>query len=179
MGWTGSQAKDTRVDAATTGSSVPDGAEEAGHSVADVHPIVGVESAADPAPEEAAADTARSASHAAVRLLEIATRDADALVAAARAEADDLVAAARAEAVELRDEADREVARARLDSERQRRDADQRVAEAEDRVNQLVEVERRHRERLVAHYESQLEALTASSRGEALAASPAELLPEL
>ena len=179
MSWTSSQAKDTRFDAATTGSSVPVGSEEAGRSVADERRMVGVASATDPAPGEAAAAAARSASHAAVRLLEIATRDADALVAAARAEADDLVAAARAEALERRDEAEREVARARLACERQRRDADQRVADAEDRVDQLVEVERRHRERLVAHFESQLEALSASNSAEALAASPAELLPEL
>ena len=54
-----------------------------------------------PAPIVVVEDTVKAASHSATRLLEIATRDAEALVVEARDEADQSIATARAEAAEI------------------------------------------------------------------------------
>jgi cell division septum initiation protein DivIVA len=115
-----------------------------------------------------------TASYAAARLLEIATRNADALVEDAREEADQMVARARAEAVQmvqvsLADAEAREASmsaceeeqRVELDRARSEalRELEERRAELVEGVNQLVEFESELRNHLVSYLSGQLETL--------------------
>jgi DivIVA domain-containing protein len=109
-----------------------------------------------------AEDPVRSSSQAAARLLEMATRDAEELVETARAQAGELLDEARVEAEKL-------VAVAHDEASRQRGRADRRVAEAEERVVELTELERSYRDSLAALIASHAEALDAPPIADSLA----------
>ena len=120
-----------------------------------------------------------TASHSASRLLEIATRDAEALVVEARDEADQSLAQARAEAAEIiqtalskvhaREEAlDAMVAEQRDELDRMRtetlRELEGRRAELNDAGDQLTEYEEPIRTHLVSYFSEQLETLGRADR---------------
>ena len=138
------------------------------------------EAAAAPAPVPAAVpapvvqDAVTTASHNATRLLEIATRDAEALVVEARDEAEQTLASARAEAAEvisgaLKKVHAREEALAAMEAEQREelervrtetlRDVEQRRAELDGEVSRLSEYEGQVRNHLVGFFHEQLETL--------------------
>jgi len=142
-----------------------------------------------PAPVPVVADAAIVASHSATRLLEIATRDAEALVVEARDEADQSLATARAEAAEIiqtalgkvhaREEAlDAMAAEQRDELDRMRaetlRDLEGRRAELDARVSELSDHESRYRSELVSYFSEQLEVLGRPTVADTLAAEHAE-----
>ena len=119
-------------------------------------------------------DTVRTASLSASKMLERATRDAEALVFEAREEADQVVAQARAEAaqaiqtcltkVHAREEAlDAMVEEQRVELDRTRKEAlrelEGRRTELNNQVDQLTEFEDRIRTHLVSYFSEQLETL--------------------
>jgi cell division septum initiation protein DivIVA len=104
------------------------------------------------AASEAGDDPVRSSSQSAVRLLEIAAREADALVETARAQAGELLTEARAEAEAV-------VRMAREEADRQRGQAERRCTEVEARVAELTAFEEAYRAGLVSHIETHREAL--------------------
>ena len=119
-------------------------------------------------------DTVRTASLSASKMLERATRDAEALVFEAREEADQVVAQARAEAaqaiqtcltkVHAREEAlDAMVEEQRIELDRTRKEAlrelEGRRTELNNQVDQLTEFEDRIRTHLVSYFSEQLETL--------------------
>jgi DivIVA domain-containing protein len=134
-------------------------------------------------------DTVRTASLSASRMLERATRDAEALVVGAREEADHVVAQARSEAaqaiqtcltkVHAREEAlDAMVEEQRIELDRTRsealRELEGRRAELDSQMSQMVEFENRIRTHLVSYFSEQLETLSEPTVGETLVAVHAE-----
>lgn len=129
-------------------------------------------------------DTAKTASYSAARLLEIATRDADALVADARVEADQVVSQARAQAEQLIQDSEAEAAareeemsaraeeqRVELDQARNEtmRELEGRRAELDAKVNRLAEFEHEYRDQLISYFNGQLETLHGPTIREAIA----------
>jgi cell division septum initiation protein DivIVA len=141
-----------------------------------------------PQPTPVVQDAVTTASHNATRLLELATRDAEALVIGAREEAEQAVAVARAEAAEIvqaalqkvhaREEALETMAaeqREELDRVRTEtlRDLEQRRAELDGEVNRLSEFESQVRSHLVGFFHEQLEVLEAPGLGGTVVEHPA------
>ena len=150
------------------------------------------EAAAAPAPAAVPVpvvqDAVTTASHHATRLLEIATRDAEALVVEARDEAEQALAAARAEAAEVISDAlkkvhAREEALAAMEAEQREelervrtetlRDVEQRRAELDGEVSRLSEYEGQVRNHLVGFFHEQLETLERPGFGGNVVAHPA------
>jgi cell division septum initiation protein DivIVA len=106
-------------------------------------------------------DGYETASYAAARLLEIATRNADALVEEAREEADAIVARARVQAEELSARAEEQ--RVELDRAHSAtlHELEERRVVLEAKVNELAEFERQYRNDVIAYLNGQLEALHA------------------
>jgi cell division septum initiation protein DivIVA len=148
--------------------------------------------AAAPAPAAVPApvvqDAVTTASHNATRLLEIATRDAEARVVEARDEAEQALAAARAEAAEVVSDAlkkvhAREEALAAMEAEQREelervrtetlRDVEQRRAELDGEVSRLSEYEGQVRNHLVGFFHEQLETLERPGFGGNVVAHPA------
>ena len=123
--------------------------------------------------------TPAQGSRAAVRLLEIATRDAEELVGEARAEAasilataqadaDQLTAATRADATQVtssaRAEADQLLAETHAAAERMLSEVGERQAALEAEVARLKELEREHRDLMRSYLTEQLAQLDATAR---------------
>jgi cell division septum initiation protein DivIVA len=134
-------------------------------------------------------DALRTTSYAAARLLEIATRDAEALVEDAHAEAREVVIQARAQAEQMiqasvaeakaRGEAmsvRAEEQRVELDRARSEtlRGLEERRVELDATVNQLAEFESRYRNHLTSYFTGQLETLHRPTIAETLASVDAE-----
>jgi DivIVA domain-containing protein len=130
--------------------------------------------------------TPAEASSAALRLLELATRNADEVVAEAKEEADQIVGAARNEAERLeaetkaRTEQLEQEARARaqnLDAETESKratllgDMEQEKVRLDSEVDTLRAFEREYRSRLRSYFTEQLQALDATSEGDELPAA--------
>ncbi len=128
-------------------------------------------------------DSVKTASLSASKMLERATRDAEALVIGAREEADQVVAQARAEAaqaiqtcltkVHAREEAlDAMVEEQRIELDRTRKEAlrelEGRRSELNNQVDQLTEFENRIRTHLVSYFSEQLETLAEPTVAEKL-----------
>lgn len=115
-----------------------------------------------PAPAQPAQqpDDRKGSSAAAVRLLEIATDNADRLAAEAKAEAESVVAAARAEADGLlaaaRTEADRHATSARAEVEQFTAEASRERSALEAQLDHLRQQEHSHRDHLRRHFSEQL-----------------------
>ena len=129
-----------------------------------------------------------TASHNATRLLEIATRDAEALVVEARDEAEQTLASARAEAADvisgaLKKVHAREEALAAMEAEQREelervrtetlRDVEQRRADLDGEVSRLSEYEGQVRNHLVGFFHEQLETLERPGFGGNVVAHPA------
>ncbi len=127
--------------------------------------------------------TPAEASSAALRLLELATKNADEVVAEAKEEADQIVGAARNEAERLeaetkaRSEQLEQEARARaqnLDAETESKraallgDMEQEKTRLDGEVDTLRAFEREYRSRLKSYFSEQLQALDATSEGDDL-----------
>jgi DivIVA domain-containing protein len=141
-----------------------------------------------PATPEAPAETIKvatvaEASHAAVRLLEIATRNADELVGEARQEADQILGEARSTAERLESESKQRADRIESDARTRSQMLDSETAERreqllggldreKERLNGEVEslrsFEREYRARLKTYFQQQLAALDGSVEGGAL-----------
>ena len=134
-------------------------------------------------------DAVRTASYAAARLLEIATRNADALVEDAREEADQTLTQARAQAEQMiqsslaeakaRDEtmsARAEAQRVELDRARHEtlRQLEERWVELDAKVNQLVEFESQCRSQLISYLNDQVQTLHGPTIAETLTMAEAE-----
>jgi cell division septum initiation protein DivIVA len=134
-------------------------------------------------------DPVRTASLSASKMLERATRDAEALVFGAREEADQVVAQARAEAaqaiqacltkVHAREEAlDAMVEEQRIELDRTRKEAlrelEGRRTELNNQVEQLTDFENRIRTHLVSYFSEQLETLAEPGVAETLVIETAE-----
>ena len=141
-----------------------------------------------PVPAPVVQDAVTTASHNATRLLEIATRDAEALVVEARDEAEQTLATARAEAADvisgaLKKVHAREEALAAMEAEQREelervrtetlRDVEQRRAELDGEVSRLSEYEGQVRNHLVGFFHEQLETLERPGFGGNVVAHPA------
>ncbi len=172
-----------KLSAAQGGAPVPVPAPAA--EVAPTPVVEPVEAEAPPAPSETIkVVTAAEASSAALRLLELATKNADEVVAEAKEEAEQIVVAARSEAERLRSETKattdtlEQEARARaqnLESETEVKrnellgDMQKERARLDTEVENLRAFEREYRSRLKSYFAQQLEALDGVGEGGDLA----------
>jgi vacuolar-type H+-ATPase subunit H len=174
----GSAPEETDVDLRAELASVNERHEPAEAELARVRPA-----------SDEGEDAVTTASYAAARVLEIATRNADALVEEARDEAHHMVTQARAQAEKIiqgrladaraREEAmsvQAEEQRGELDRARReaRHELEERRAELDATVNQLVEFESQFRKDLISYFNGQLETLHRPTVAEALAIGDAE-----
>jgi cell division septum initiation protein DivIVA len=130
-----------------------------------------------PTPVPVVEDAATGASRAATRLLEMATRDAEAVVVDARDEAQQALATARAEAAEIiqsalgkvhaREEALEAMAAEQRDElDRKRAEADRQLADRRAELDKLAGYETEIRSHLVAYFKDQLDVLDRPAYGE-------------
>jgi DivIVA domain-containing protein len=150
--------------------------EELGEAPADEAAETPTGSVAAAAPRETIkVVTAAEASSAALRLLELATRNADEVVAEAKEEAEQIVGTARTEAEVVEQEARTRAQNLDAETETKRSallgEMEQEKVRLDAEVDTLRAFEREYRSRLKSYFTEQLQALDATSTGDELPAA--------